>query len=47
MKKSELYGELIKFAEQDQQTLSETITMDYLVYLKKIKRLLEIGDIEI
>jgi len=45
MKKSKLIQKLIEIEEQEKLTC--TITMNYITYLKKLKNILEIGDIEL
>ena len=45
MKKSELIQELIKIEEAKGENI--TITMNYIDYLKKLKKLIEIGDVEL
>jgi len=47
MKKTELIQSLIEI-EKEQDPKSETkITMNYVNYLKKLKKMIECGDIEI
>lgn len=46
MKKSELIQKLIDIEEESAKA-DTTITMNYLYYLKKLKRLVEIGDVEL
>jgi len=45
MKKSELIQELIKIEQEIGE--NATITMSYTHYLEKIKRIVEMGDVEI
>ena len=45
MKKSELIQKLIEIEEAKEE--NATITMNYISYLKKIKKLIEEGDIEL
>ena len=45
MKKSEMIGKLIEIEKEEEE--KTTITMDYIHYLEKIKRLVEQGDVEL
>lgn len=45
MKKSEMIGQLIEIEKETQE--ETTITMNYIHYLEKLKRLLEIGDVDL
>jgi len=45
MKKSELIQKLIEIEKE--QGENATITMNYIHYLKKLKKLIEVGDIEL
>lgn len=47
MKKSELIQQIIEIEKEKNPKENETITMGYINYLKKIKKLIEVGDIEI
>jgi len=46
MKKSELIQKLIEI-EKKQGNEKATITMNYIYYLEKLKKLVEVGDIEL
>lgn len=47
MKKSEVIQNLINIEKEIDPKKESTITMGYIHYLKQIKKLIEVGDIEI
>ena len=47
MKKSEMIGKLIEIEKEQDPKEATTITMNYVYYLKKLKRLVEVGDVEL
>jgi len=47
MKKSEFIQKLIEIEKEQNPKENETITMPYIYYLEKLKRLVEIGDVEL
>jgi len=47
MKKTELIQSLIEIEKEQDPKGETTITMNYVNYLKKLKKMIECGDIEI
>jgi len=47
MKKSEIFEKLIEIEKKQDPDEKQTITMGYVYYLRKLKKLVEVGDIEV